>query len=461
MRTGEEQGTVGLLFFGRKRPGFDMEWSVVMEARVRTAMAGLSSRVIVASEKAVDAGSLRRMLRELRDAGAEVVVSLQTTMADGRLAPLIPRDWSGDIVLWATPERPDGDMVSSCSLVGAHVFGTTFRQLGIPFEFVYGAPEDEETLASLQRAVAAARGARGAEALLPGILAGATVGLIGYHAPGFINMHADPAVLSKGLGVQARHIGLQEFCDEVNDIPEGEVTDDLDVVHSFGLPMDGVEASDFPLQSRYYLAMKRLVEQEGLDALAIRCWPELPNTMGQWPYFAMVRLTTEGYPNAMEGDVDGALSCLLGERMGFGRGYLTDWLEHRDDVITLWHPGNAPLDLCDPIGSPHGPRLMCHFNIRRPMVVTARVRPGEAITLFRLWHCDNQYFLMAHDAETRVPGRNLQGTFGEALLAGQDLPALFSRLCHAGMPHHLAVFPGHHTVDLREEAHRAGIQWVD
>ena len=175
----------------------------------------------------------------------------------------------------------------------------------------------------------------------------------------------------------------------------------------------------------------------------------------------MVRLTSEGYPIAMEGDVDGSLSCLLGERLGFGRGYLSDWLEHTGDTVTLWHPGNAPFELCEPEGRSGGPRLALHFNIRKPMVVAARLQSNRPITLFRLWRCDNQYHLMACNAETVLPQRRLQGTHGVAQVPGIDLYALFPRLCRAGMPHHLAVFPGHHQHRLHEFAAEARIGWFD
>lgn len=126
-------------------------------------------------------------------------------------------------------------------------------------------------------------------------------------------------------------------------MPEDAVGDDVARVREMGLPMEDVTEDDLPLQSRFYLAMRHMMEEQSLDALALRCWPEIPNIFGQWPYLAMVRLSSEGYPIALEGDVDGALSCWMGEALGLGRGYLSDWLEHSAKTITLWHPGNAPL----------------------------------------------------------------------------------------------------------------------
>ena len=54
------------------------------------------------------------------------------------------------------------------------------------------------------------------------------------------------------------------------------------------------------------------------------------------------KYTLLGFPLACEGDVDGALGCLIGKLTGCGTIYLSDWLEHDRSTITLWHGGMAP-----------------------------------------------------------------------------------------------------------------------
>ncbi len=423
-----------------------------MESAVRDYLAGGPYDRFVPEAKVVDDASLRGAVAACRREGCDVLVVLQTTMGDGRLAPVMAQLWEAPLVLWATPEKPEGAMISSCSLVGTHVFAATLRQLRRPFEVVYGAPGDARLGRELDEAVRVAHVARR--------LRRTKVGLIGYHAPGFIDMHADPLALNTQLGVQLHHFGLQELIDNTNAVPDDAARADVAGVLEMGLPMEDVAAEDLAINSRFYLALKQMIEGESLDALAIRCWPELPNVLGQWAYLAMVRLTSEGYPNAMEGDVDGALCCWMGEALGMGRGYLSDWLEHTEDTITLWHAGNAPLQMCEPIGSRYGPRLARHFNVPKPLVVNADLAAGQPVTLFRLWRCDDRYHLTACDAHTIAPRRELMGTNGLAKIEGRDMYEWFDALCHAGMPHHLAVFPGHGARLLRRLARQTGVNWV-
>ena len=420
-----------------------------MERMVREFLAS-SPYEIVVPEKVTDDASLGRAIGECGECDA--LVALQTTMSDGRLAPALARLWEGPVVLWATPERQEGEKVSSCSLVGTHIFASIFRQMGRPFELVYGGPEEERTVRDLDESVRLACAVRR--------IAGAKVGLIGYQAPGFIDMHADPFEVGRILGTRLHHVGLQEFVDFTQELPEEDVRADVDQVLEMGLPFENVTEEDLPVSSRLYLAMKRVAEEEGLDALAVREWPELPEVVGQWAYLAMIRLAMEGLPTAMEGDFDGALTALAGQELGLGASYLSDWLEHDDETVTLWHMGNAPFELCEPVGSERGPRLAKHFNIPKPLVVNADLEVGMPVTICRMWRCDGRYHVTARHAETVPPRRHLLGTNALARVEGGGVREWFEELCYAGMPHHVAVLQGRHEGLLRRFARRAGAGWV-
>ena len=144
---------LGVIFLGRRRPGFDMEWGRGQEEKVRGWLRGAGFATVEPAEKAVDEPSMRRAVTGCTEQGAQVMVLLQTTMGDGRLAPTLAQLWPDPLILWATPEKPDGDMISSCSLVGAHCWGSVLRQMGHPFEVVYGDPDATETRQSFSEAV--------------------------------------------------------------------------------------------------------------------------------------------------------------------------------------------------------------------------------------------------------------------------------------------------------------------
>jgi L-fucose isomerase-like protein len=443
---------LGLLFLGRKRPGFDMEWGAGIEIKVREAVNQSNFEVFEPSKKAVDEVSLKEVVAECEDAGVEALVLLQTTMADGRMAPTLAQIWPYPPIFWATPEKPEGDMISSCSLVGAHLWASSFRQMGRSSDVVYGDPEESETLEKLDtsvRSVAVVRKLRHTR-----------VGVIGGQAPGFANMTTDPFAMHQLLGVQLQTYSLIEFENVLKDLSEDAVSTDVETVKEMGLEFKGASEADLPMASRLYLAMRHFFDEENLDALGVRCWPEMPNTFGQWPYLGIARLADEGRAIACEGDADGAIGALIGETFGMGRCYLSDWLEHDEETITLWHVGAMPPSLSPPAGESGAPKIAKHFNVKKPTVLESELKVGIPLTLFRLWRCDGEYRLTACDAES-VKARPLMCSNGRARLLNRKPNDWFEDMCRAGMPHHLNIFQGNHAAKLKRFAAIAGIRWFD
>lgn len=443
---------LGLLTIGRKRPGFDQQWNQIMRTKADEALAACGFQVISADQPVIDDQTTRAAISLIRGKGCEALLVLQPSLGNGQLALTVSQEWGAPLVLWATPERRESNIVSSCSLVAQHLWASVLRQAGRPFEFVYGDPDDKQTRAALTTAADICR--------TVAALKHSKVGLIGQHAPGFLNMAVDGPLIRKVLGAQLHPLSLPQFIDRSGAIDEQAVARDVAAVREMNLPLNGVTAADLATNSRYYLALEQLIEEESLDAMAVQCWPELPNVMGQWPYLAFSRLNDQGRVVALEGDVDGALTCLLARLLNLGVGFITDWLEHEEDSITFWHPGNAPLQLCNPIGSADGPSLGEHFNIRKPLVVDGPLRADRPVTIARLWRCDDQYHLTACEGRAVPPVRKLTGNHALVEVPDRDVREWFDELCHAGMPHHVVLFIGHHRDTFRRLARAMKINWV-
>jgi L-fucose isomerase-like protein len=427
---------VGVLFLGRRRPGFDMDWGKQMEERVRQMLKHSTFSIFESSEKAIDDASLRRCMAAFQEQKVDAIVLLQTTMGDGRLAPTLAQLWPHPLILWATPENQQGDMISSCSLVGVHCWASVLRQMDHPFELVYGDPDQAETQRCFSQSVRLAATVHRFKTL--------RVGVIGGQAPGYFAMSADPFSVHRGTGAQVQTYSLIEFSNVVNEIQADAVNADVAKLKALGYPHKDTTDEDLPMASRLYLAMKSFFETESLDTLTIREWPEMPNVFGQWPYMGAARLADEGRAIGIEGDADGSLCAWIGENLGLGRCYLSDWLEHDHQTITLWHGGAAPMSMCEPVGTPGGPRFARHFNIKKPACIEATIKSRMPITVYRFWRCDGKYIFSAREGETVKPKRHLMMTNALAKMNCDPLE-WFQELCHAGMPHHVAVVEGHHA----------------
>lgn len=297
---------IGVLIFGRKRPGFDQEWNKIIRERVLSTLKSLGFTCFGADKLVLDDETIHVAMDEIEKAKCNALIVIQPSLTDGQFALTIGQRWRDPIILWATPERPGDGKVSSCSLVGQHLWASIYSQARHPFEFVYGDPDDVH--ADLLRAIA----------LVSAVsrLRRAKIGVVGTHVPGFVDLAADPFLIRQTFGLQLHSLSLPQFIDRVGNVAEEAVGQDLVEVHKLGLTQGETKkpASDalLSVNSRFYLSMIDLMKEMSLDALALQCWPELPNMLGQWPYFAVSRLTAEGNAVSIEGDVDGAISSLVG-----------------------------------------------------------------------------------------------------------------------------------------------------
>ncbi len=431
----------GFLVIGRKRPGFDAQWAQQMEQAAWQALSETGIEAVRPETRAVDDATLRAALGQLRRAECRVLIVLQPSMGDGRLAAVLAQQAGLPVVLWATVERPKVGKVSSCSLVGTHLFASLFAQWRRPFELVYGHPNEQATCSSLFRALQVATAADA--------LRRSKVGQVGNPVPGFLNLAVDPADAFDQLGVVVGQFDLQQWFELVENQPPEKIAADVESAEAMGLPMEeGLGSDELARNSRCYLATRQLLQEENLDAVALRCWPEVPRRLGCWPYLAMARLGSENRIVALEGDVDGAICCLVGRLLGAGPGWISDWVAHDECSITLWHPGQAPFQFCQRASL----RLARHFNNRLPLVVDGVLESDQPITLVRLWRREGRYRMMARNARTAPPGEPLAGTSGLAVFEQLDVPQWFDTLCHEGMPHHVVVFQGHHAATFHRVA---------
>jgi L-fucose isomerase-like protein len=446
--------TIGVVMFGRKRPGFDQEWSTQVRETCRATFAELGYATVGTDRVVLDDESVQAALTEIEQANCNALVVIQPSLADGQYAFAVSQRWRDPIILWATPERPGDGKVSSCSLVGQNLWSSILRQSQHPFELVYGPLEQAKV--QLQRAVALADTVRQ--------LRTAKVGVVGTHAPGFVDLAVDPFLIRKTFGLQMHSLSLPQFIDRVQAMPQDAVEKDLQKIHALGLkgsPDSGAELSDelLSVNARFYLAIQQLMQETSSSALALQCWPELPVVLGQWPYFAVSRLSAEGHAISIEGDTDAAIGALIGSTLGIGPGFLTDWLEHDANTIFFWHPGMAPLDMCNEVGCPAEPSIGTHFNGAKPFVVDGELKVGSDVTVSRIWHCDGKYHWTAFEGKAIPSRRHVTGNSVLVEVDGGAVEERFDRLVHEGLPHHVTLHFGRHAETFRRLARMMGVIW--
>ncbi len=187
--------------------------------------------------------------------------------------------------------------------------------------------------------------------------------------------------------------------------------------------------------------MLALVEEHGLDALAVQDFTSLVDEMGAYCFYANSAVG-DRYPVGCESDIHGALSGLLVEHasLGSGASFLADLtIRHpeNDNGILLWHAG-APLSLIHPDARV---RLGKHWILPSPLSGMTHFRLKEGpLTVARFDGDGGEYCLAVGEGHS-IPGPETQNNY--VWMEVDEWPRWERTLMEGPFIHHIAMGYGH------------------
>nr|WP_321305573.1 L-fucose/L-arabinose isomerase family protein [uncultured Sphaerochaeta sp.] len=146
------------------------------------------------------------------------------------------------------------------------------------------------------------------------------------------------------------------------------------------------------------VAMAKLREQYGCNAVAIQCWNALQGELGIMPCAANALLNDEGVPVVCETDIHGAITALLVEAAGMdkSRSFFADWTIRHPDIPNgelLQHCGPWPVSVAK-----EKPVLGYPLAFDHPGSLTAEAKGGN-LTLCRFDGDNGEYSLLLGNAK--------------------------------------------------------------
>lgn len=130
-----------------------------------------------------------------------------------------------------------------------------------------------------------------------------------------------------------------------------KIADSDPMVQSIGVQLrqyadtSGISESALLRSAKLEVFLRRWIEENALDALAIQCWNSIQQNYGVCSCATMSRLGEEGIPCACEADILGALSMHVCWLASGSPAALADWnnLHNEDEELAnLWHCGVFP-----------------------------------------------------------------------------------------------------------------------
>ncbi|RMF40043.1 MAG: hypothetical protein D6754_04125 [Alphaproteobacteria bacterium] len=455
------EAPIGLLPLGRATfdTAFAGERLAAMLARLdATGAAFVGPRRLLLDEDAARAG-----LAEITQAGARRILILQVTFTDAGMA-VEAAGLGLPLSIWAVPEPRRGGRLRLNAFCGLNLAAHALGLRGIHPAWAYGAPEtltDDALSALLDGSGIAAPPApvpasddSGAGHRIAAAVAGRRIGRIGAHPPGFDTCAYDPERLGALAGVAVEEIALEALFDTARTAPAEAASSLREQAEGELAGLDAVDQTELDRSLRLKLALDDLRTARGIDAFAIRCWPETFTEYGGAVCGPVSMMGEARTPCACEADVYGALSQMILQEAAGAPVFLTDLvdMDAADDTGVIWHCGQAPVSMRDP----ETPAVATiHTNRRMPLLYQFTLKPGR-VTLMRISQALGQPKMVLAGAEMLRRPMAFTGTSG-VLRLDRPVAAVLPDLIAGGIEHHMAVAYGDHRAALRETAAALGL----
>ena len=337
------------------------------------------------------------------------------------------------VLLWGPrDERPDENgMRLRDSQCGLFATGKVLRRFKVPFTYMNNCnltdPEFERGIRDFLAVCNVVKVFRSTRILQ-----------IGPRPFDFWSTMCNEGELLEKFNIQLAPIPLPELYAEIRKWRE-EKTEAAEVIAYCKANMN-CDISDEYLENVACLkvAMKKLAERYGCNAIAIQCWNALQDEIGIMPCAANSLLNEEGIPVVCETDIHGAISQLMAEAasMNERRVMFSDWtVRHpdNDNGELLQHCGPWPISVAK-----EKPTICVPVAFPQNGAVSAEAKHGK-MSLVRFDGDDGEYSVLLGHAKG-IDGPWTRGTYVWVEVA--NLKRLEAKVVEGPYIHHVAAIHG-------------------
>ena len=260
-----------------------------------------------------------------------LIASLQTLpdavmIATGGVENLFKRIWSSiDVEMMCAPSRPKTvTMIAdgrNNSLAAALEILTYLGNNGMEGCIVHGT-NDEIVSALIETHGRASLQGR--------------IGLFGQPSDWLIASGVDRDYLLQHYGIEVVDIDLQRLIGGIKTVPQNEAEKVAQAMVKRVKAVKEPSDADMMEAAKAYLAIKRICQEERLDAMTIRCF-DIVKACGTTSCLALALLNDEGIVAGCEGDMQTLLSMLLAKRLCGKVAFMANPSQLTDETSMLAH----------------------------------------------------------------------------------------------------------------------------
>lgn len=428
---------------------YHMETAADQFNRSVATLKGISEDVIVPEKVLLTNTEVANYLAPLNPG---LVILQNITFANAAFASEVLKRCKCPIILWTLREPViDGTRLRSNSLTGAYSAAnaiTAFRGEG-KFEFVFGAPEEDNVKAELGATIRAAQTLDALHNL--------KMASIGHTPQGFGFGRALDAEMMSTFGVTLDSIEARELINKAKSYTEDEIAEELAAQEGCTVGMCATPEKNRVDSARLLKAYKDYIVSNGIGAIASRCWPDFFVEYGTPVCTVLSMLNATGVIASCEVDTYGALSMYIGSKLTGRSTFFGDpvAMDEKEGTITYWHCGMAA---CDLARKDTGATVGVHPNRKIGPVMDFGCEAHENATLFRIGRKpDGSFRFFIADCDVLDKPKQFYGT---SIVVKTKTPAdkvVFDTIKGGWEPHYVVVY-GAVASELEKLGHMVGAE---
>lgn len=282
----------------------------------------------------------------------------------------------------------------------------------------------------------------------------AKMGLVGYSAEGFFNVNVADLDLYKYADILVSHYELKEFYSKESKSDKPISAKDLESVYC----CDHLKKTQVEQVAQLAESIKTFMDEKGLDALTVRCWPEFAEVFGMAPCAAMSYLQGLGYILGCEGDIEGTLSMVAVQKLAGHAPFMADLsqVNFEDDYALMWHCGVAPYTLWDEVSE----RSLSDYRDGGKGMTADFVMKNGQITFMRIDTANGKTRVFAERGDVIPMAKDLRGTYCKVRFE-KSIREIIDLVTETGVAHHVAMVYGDYMDAIRKFAKIMNFEMIE
>lgn len=283
----------------------------------------------------------RAAIARLKKEGVRLLIVQLGTFAQGNMMIDLVMELDGiPVFVWGfnDPVVEDHPTIPLNSLTGMMMMTSYLHKLGRSFSFGYGDFEDKTVYRQVLDTVRAAA--------VKEQLRHSRYAVVGSRVPGFYGCMVDELRFRREIGPEIVYYSLASMLHDAKELSTGRVEARMkEITEDYPVRIDPCMLEK---NIRIELALRDYAEREGVNALTLKCWPELQELYHCAGCAALSELNEFGITAGCEGDIQGLTVMDILRKMSGKTAFFADLAGMtKSGGLKAWHCGFGPRSLAE------------------------------------------------------------------------------------------------------------------